>query len=132
MRAFTDGDAFVVSTDLQHAILYAGTDREDVVLSRGLSRRYRRAFRRDIATIKFREAHLAKRERPIICAGKSARGDPPLPHSSHRFADRRFRRERYYICARIRSWISQRVSILTLKCFYAMMIDYIKNNLNNR
>ena len=68
--------AFVVSTDLQHAILYAGTDREDV-LSRGLSRRYRRAFRRDIATIKFREAHLAKRERPIICAGKSARGDPP-------------------------------------------------------
>lgn len=39
-RAFTDG-CVVVSTDLQHAILYAGTSRGDL-LSRGLSRRYRR------------------------------------------------------------------------------------------
>lgn len=69
---------FVVPTDLQRAILCAETGRGDL-LSRGLSRRYRRA---PAVSARYRDDQIsqsaprAERERPIICATVNPRGDP--------------------------------------------------------
>lgn len=62
-------------TDLQRAVLYAGTYSLTVLRAVIVARP---PFRRDIATIKFRGAHLAPRERPIICAAVNPRGHPLL------------------------------------------------------